>query len=186
MKIGNFNFGKGLVWTVLIGGLALYFIISAVSFYNAANRNQNLYKKNFTDRTSSLDALKRIIGGKAQATSMAEDGFLEVVTAQMDGRKDAEGLAMKWIKEANPAATYADIVKLYQELTRTIESQRMSFLERETNLSAIVQEQDNLITQFPNNIWAGIMGFKAIEYKPIVSTAVNDAIRTGIDDTKDF
>lgn len=185
MKIGSFNIGKSLVVLTLVGLLALYAGCSAVSFKNTDVGYQSKFKKLTSDKSAAYSELIVTISGKAQVSEKVRTGFTEVVEAQMNGRKDAEGLAMKWIQEANPAAGYKDVVDLYKDLSRAIEAKRGAFLERETMLSSVVENHDNFVDRFPNLIWAAIFGTKRLEHKPIINTRTENAVKTGKDDNLD-
>jgi len=185
MKIGSFNIGKSLVVLTLVGLLALYAGCSAVTFKNKDVTLQNNFKKHNNDKAAAYDEMLKTVTGNAQVSDRTRDAFAEVVKIQMDGRKDAEGLAMKWIQEANPAATFSEVASMYRNLARVIETKRTAFLERETTLSSIVEQHDNFVEKFPNLIWAAIFGTKRLEYKPITSSRTENAVKTGKDDNFD-
>lgn len=181
MKIGNFNVPRIFVWVVLLG-LPLIFLISTYSSFN--NKEVDLrttFDMQMTNRTSLFDKMWKMIAQKAQVTKAYDSSFLRIVNAAMDPRKDGAGIMMKWVKESNPTLQANTVQELYKDLSRTIESERNSFFEREETLASIKQQHSKFLRSFPNNLYNVFMGRKELEYKPITSDRTDDVIKSGKD-----
>ena len=100
----------------------------------------------------------------------------------MEGRKDAEGVFMKWITESNPNANYSEVSALYKDLSRAVEAQREGFFNQEKVLQDVVRQHKNLIQKFPNSFYNMFYGRTKLEYTPIKSSLTEEVMRTGKDD----
>jgi hypothetical protein len=100
----------------------------------------------------------------------------------MEGRKDSEGVFMKWITESNPNANYSEVSVLYKDLSRAVEAQREGFFNEEKVLQDVVRQHKNLIQKFPNSFYNMFYGRTKLEYTPIKSSLTEEVMRTGKDD----
>lgn len=187
MKIGNFNVPKLLVRVVLIG-IPLIFLISTYASFN--NREVDLrttFEMQMKNRTALFDKMWKTISQKAKITKAYDSSFLRIVQEAMDPRKDGANVMMKWVTESNPTLQASTVQELYKDLSRTIESERERFFEREETLSSIQQQHSKFLRSFPNNLYNTFMGRKELVYNPISSDRTEDVMKTGKDnDTEIF
>lgn len=189
MKIGDFEFKipKIFIWIVLLG-LPIIFIISTYSSFN--NKEVDLrttFEMQMKNRKGLFDKMWKTIAQKANVAKTYDSSFLRIVNAAMDPRKDGAGVMMKWVTESNPTLQANTVQELYKDLSRTIESERNSFFERETTLASIQQQHSKFLRSFPNNFYNIFMGRKELIYEPITSDRTDDVMKTGKDnDVKVF
>lgn len=189
MKIGNFEFHipKVLVWGVILGALVIFLISTYASFNNREVDLRTTFEMQMKNRTALFDKMWKVISQKAQVTKAYDSSFIRIVKEAMDARKDGANIMMKWVTESNPTLQANTVQELYKDLSRTIESERNSFFEREETLSSIQQQHTKFLRSFPNNLYNIFMGRKELEYKPITSGRTDEVIRTGQDnDVKVF
>jgi hypothetical protein len=185
MKLGNFELPNIWVKLVLIGGPLIFILMTYSSFNNKEVDLRTEFEMQMKNRTAFYDKMWKIIAQKGKIAVKNDSSFTRNITAIMEARKDGEQVMMKWVKEVNPNANFSEVSKLYAELSRTIESERNSFYERETTLSSIQREHSRFLRRFPNNFYNYFMGRKELEYKPITSDRTDDVIKSGKDNNVD-
>lgn len=167
-----------------IGGVAIFLLIIAsglISFSNEEIDLRNSFEQKISERTAFYDKLWKTISQKAQIAVKNDSSFQNTVNVIMSERKDAPGLAMKWIRESNPNANFDQVSILYQDLSREISAQREGFLIQEKVLQDIVRVHSNLIQKFPNNVYNMFFGRQKLIYKPITSDRTDEVIKSGKD-----
>jgi hypothetical protein len=175
--------GLGIGALVLIIGIWIF--SSYISYSNRDTSLRNQFTQKVSERTAFYDAMWKTFSQKAQIVVKADSGFANIVKIQMAGQADGPQVAMKWLQQTNPTASYSQIVDMYKDLSRTIESKRSEFFEEEKMLQDIKLQDDNAITLFPGSLF--LSSRKPIDYKPITSTQTDNVIKTGKDDnTKVF
>lgn len=165
----------------IVSVLFFGFVLKCISIMNEDTRQKNMFAAKFSKRTAGIDKMKKIISQKAQIAVKNDSSFTRNVEMIMAGRKDAEGIMMKWITESNPNANFNEVSALYKDLSRAVESERDEFFVIEQELQDVKLQNDNLIKQFPGNILFSVIGRGEIAYKPITSDETDDIIRTGKD-----
>src|SRR5690606_32248210 len=131
-------------------------------------------------RTAFFDKMYKVLNQKTQVAVKNDSSFRRNVEIIMSGRRDAEGLFMKWITETNPNANYDQVSILYQDLSRAIEAQREGFFNEEKVLQDLNREHKNLLRVFPTGfILKTILGREEFGYKPITSDITEEVITTG-------
>jgi hypothetical protein len=182
---------KKLIITLSVVGFLLIFgfsiFSSAISFSNQEVELRNRFKQKIDERTAFYDKMWKTLSQKSQIAVKNDSSFVRNVNAIMAGRKDAQGLVMKWVQESNPNANFDQVSALYQDLSRAVEGQRDGFFMQEKMIMGIVLEHSNLIDKFPGSFWNSFYGRTRLEYKPITSDRTDEVIRTGKDnDVKVF
>jgi hypothetical protein len=173
---------KLIVISTLIFVPLLIIGIQLISLSNSDTRLRNQFKQKIDERTAFYDNMWKTIAQKSQIALKNDSSFYRNINAIMSSRKDASGLFMKWVKESNPNANYQEVSKLYSDLSRTVESKRDEFFEREKMLQDIKLQSDNLLTLFPSGwILRNIFGRKYLVYKPITSDRTDEVMTTGKD-----
>lgn len=183
MKEFNFSI-KSIVRIALIGGLIIFAISLFSGFIGFSNNEvdlKNRFGQKMDERTAFYDKMWKTLSQKSQVALKNDSSFAQNVNAIMTGRKDAQGLFMKWVTESNPNANFDQVSVLYQDLSRAIESQRDGFFMEEKMIQGIVLEHNNLLQKFPGSFYNYFFGRKALIYKPITSDRTDDVIKTGKD-----
>lgn len=179
------NYTKIGLWAFIV----LFLTISgcsALSSYTSiydTNVGYNAdYKQLINDRSSAYDNIMKTIKQKGMVAKANDTAFREIVNAMVSGQKDGENLTMKWIQQANPAASFSEVSALYKDLSRQIEGDRKTIVEKERKIGLLVSEQEKLL----NGFWANMFFKNEVRlstlYKPITSSAMEEINKTGKDD----
>jgi len=181
----NLDFkGISIIKIAGIGIAVIFTFIFASGFIGFSNDEvdlNNRFKQKMDERTAFYDKMWKTISGNAQVTLKADSSFKHNVDAIMAGRKDSQGLFMKWVQESNPNANFDIIGKMYQNLANQIEGQRDGFFIEEKIIQGIVLEHNNLLQKFPGSFYNLFFSRKALEYKPITSDRTDEVMKTGKD-----
>lgn len=157
-------------------------ITSVISTSNQEVDLRNRFKQKMDERTAFYDKMWKTISQKSQVAIKNDSSFAKNVNAIMAGRKDAQGIFMKWVQESNPNANYESVASLYADLSRSIEGQRDEFFMEEKMIQGVVLEHDNIMSKFPSGfILSNFMGRTRLEYKPITSDRTDEVIKSGKD-----
>ena len=183
MKFGNFSLPKGLIWLVILVVPVIFLISTYASFNNQEVHLRTTFNMQMKNRTAFFDKMWKIISQKAQVTQAYDTSFLRIVNAAMDPRRDGVGVMMKWVQESNPTLQAGTVQELYKDLSRTIESERDAFFEREETLASIQQQHSQFLQSFPNNLYNTFLGRKELVYNPISSDKTENVIKTGKDNS---
>jgi hypothetical protein len=187
MNIGNFKIPGILVKAVLIIMPVIFIVSTYASFNNTDVNFRTEFDMQIKNRTAFFDKMWKTISQQSQIAVKNDSSFKHNVALIMEGRKDAQGLFMKWITESNPNADFRAVQELYRDLSRSIESERNSFYERETTLSSIQREHSRFLRSFPNNVYNLFLGRKELVYNPITSDKTDEVMKSGKDnDVKVF
>src|SRR5690349_21301461 len=141
-----------LITGISILGLILLIGVWFMSIGNTEVRLKNKFKAEMDGRTAFYVKMKNIFSGKAEVATRNDSAFRNNINAIMQGRKDGEGLVMKWVKESNPNANFEQVSALYADLSRSIEAERTGFFNQERVLQDIKMQHDNLLEQFPGSV----------------------------------
>jgi hypothetical protein len=166
--------------------LVLSLIGSFVSFSNQEIDLRNRFTQKMEERTAFYDKMWKTLSQKSQIALKNDSSFARNVDAIMSGRKDSEGVFMKWIQESNPNANYDQVSVLYQDLSRSVEGERDGFFIQEKMIQGIVLEHSNLIGKFPGSLWNSFLDREKLVYKPITSDRTDEVIKTGKDNNVDL
>ena len=166
---------------IIWGVVALIVIIGVMMFFSYNNKEISLRKEAEAQRgkiKSVHDKMFKIIQEKANVASEYRDAFEKIYPDLIAGRYSGNNNEMmKWIQEQNPNFD----ITLYADLMQSIEVQREAFNTAQTRMLDIINMRAALIEQYPSR-WF-ISNKSPIDYEVIASTATNDVMRTGIDDT---
>ncbi len=171
--------------TLILLAIALPLLIislQVISLYNKDVKLRNKFTEKYSERTAFYDKMFKTIKQKGKIAVKNDSSFTKIVNIVMEGRKDSEGLMMKWVTEQNPTAQFSEVSSMYKDLSRTIEAQRDEFFIQEKYLMDIKLQSDNLLDTFPSGIiLTTIFGKEKIEYKPITSDHTDNVMKTGKD-----
>jgi hypothetical protein len=169
----------------ILGIIALFIFgifMIVISLSNQEVDLRNRYKQKMDERTAFYDKMWKTISQKSKVALKNDSSFSNNVNAIMAGRKDAQGIFMKWVQESNPNSNFAAVSSLYADLSRAIEAQRDGFFMEEKMIQSIVLEHDNIMTRFPTGwILSSFMGRTRLTYKPITSDRTDEVIKSGKD-----
>jgi hypothetical protein len=166
-----------------LGVIMLFvFIGNFVSFSNNEIDLRNTFEQKIDERTSFYDKMYKVISQKSQIAVKNDESFRKNINIIMEGRKDSEGVFMKWITESNPNANYSEVSVLYKDLSRAVEAQREGFFNEEKVLQDVVRQHKNLIQKFPNSFYNIVYGRTKLEYTPIKSSLTEEVMKTGKED----
>jgi hypothetical protein len=174
-----------LVKLAFIGAIIILVIAAFGTFVSFSNNEIELrtaFEQKIDERTAFYDKMYKVITQQRQIAVKNDESFRQNINLIMEGRKDAQGLFMKWIQETNPNANYNEVSELYKNLSRSVEAQREGFFTQEKVLQDIVRQHKNHIQKFPNSFYNMFMGRQPLEYKPIQSSLTEEVMRTGKDD----
>lgn len=166
--------------------LVLSLIGSFVSFSNQEIDLRNRFTQKMEERTAFYDKMWKTLSQKSQIALKNDSSFARNVDAIMSGRKDSEGVFMKWIQESNPNSNYDQVSVLYQDLSRSVEGERDGFFIQEKMIQGIVLEHSNLIGKFPGSLWNSFLDREKLVYKPTTSDRTDEVIKTGKDNNVDL
>jgi hypothetical protein len=157
-------------------------VLQSISLYNQYHLIVNKFNQKMDERSAFYDKMWKTISQKGKVAVKNDSSFTRNINLIMQGRKDAEGLMMKWVQESNPNVNFQEVSALYKDLSRTIEAEREGFFIQEKYLQDIKLQCDNLLAVFPGGwILRTFFGAEYIKYKPITSDRTDDAVRTGKD-----
>lgn len=169
---------------VIIGGVLVLLASVIGTFISFSNREvllRNNYKQKIDERTAFYDKMYKIVAQKTQIAVKNDASFKEVVDIQMQGQKNGENVAMAWIQQSNPAATFTEVSAMYKDLSNVIEGERLGFFEQEKFLMDVVRQHDNLLDTFPGSLYNVFLNRPKLDYKPIQSSTTQEVMKTGID-----
>ena len=177
---------KSSIFKVVIIGILLLSLVPLVggfiSFSNDEIDLKNSFTQKIDERTAFYDKMYKVISQKSQIAVKNDQSFKENVNTIMAGRKDAEQVVFKWITESNPNANYETVSKVYQDLSRAVESEREGFFEQEKMIQDIVKQHSNLIQKFPGSFYNVFLGRDALKYTPVKSSITEEVMQKGKDD----
>lgn len=172
--------------TILITVVSIIvLVLLASTFISFSNREIDLrvaFNQKASERVSFYDKMYKILSQKTQIAVKNDSSFKEVVNAQVQGQKNGEQVMWAWVQQSNPTATYSEVTKLYQELSRTVEGERNGFFEQEKFLQDIKRQHDALLNKFPGSFYNLFLNRKELPYKPIQATLTEQVFKTGKDD----
>lgn len=151
-----------------------------IAMYFSCNNKEVALRKEAEAQEKAIasvrDTMWKTIKEKAGVSEKYRETFEKIYPEIIAGRYQQEGSStFKMIHESNPEFD----TSLYQELMQTIECQRAAFNNAQKRMLDIIRERDTLLETMPQKFF--ISNKSKIEYKPIVSDATNEVIRTHVD-----
>jgi hypothetical protein len=95
---------------------------------------------------------------------LTKEGFIELAQIVMSSRKDGQNLAWKWVQE-NQNIPFEEFTYFYKQLSGFISQRFNENLAIENRKLAIVQQQNLLISTFPNTMYNWFLNIKPLKYK---------------------
>jgi hypothetical protein len=176
------------MWIPVVVVLGAVGILGMVTLFNVISiKNQDVELTNKFDAQIDVnkviyDEVTKVIFGMAQVAQTERASFGEIYSNLIGQRASGtENAMMAWVKEQNPQMSN----ELYAKVSTAIETQRAKFTRAQTKLISYKQEHDNLRERFPSSIVMGWIGAEELEIKLVLSTRVEEAFETGVDDNAD-
>ena len=169
---------------VIIGAIVLGLITLGSGFISFSNQEidlSNQFKQKLDERTAFYDKMYKVLDQKTQIAVKNDSSFGKIVNAQVNGQKNGEQLMWSWVQQSNPTATYGEVSKLYQDLSRAVEGEREGFFEQEKVLQDVVRQHSNLTEKFPGSFYNFFLNRKDFNYTPIKSDQTEEVMKTGKD-----
>ena len=155
-------------------------LLMGVSFHNKEVKLRNLIVNKQTDNKNEMDAMWKNISQTAQVAEKDRTSLMEIFNGYAQGRAgtDPKTPLMNWIKEAVPNIPSGT----FDKLMNIIVSQRDGFKFRQKEILDYKREHDNLVSTFPNLIFATILGRDKVNLVIVTSTRTEEAFKSGKDD----
>jgi len=155
-------------------------LLMGVSFHNKEVKLRNLIVNKQTDNKNEMDAMWKNISQTAQVAEKDRTSLMEIFNGYAQGRAgtDPKTPLMNWIKEAVPNIPSGT----FDKLMNIIVSQRDGFKFRQKEILDYKREHDNLVSTFPNLIFATILGRDKVNVVIVTSTRTEEAFKSGKDD----
>lgn len=167
--------GVGLLLVMIVVGMY-------VSAHNTETGLRNQFKAQQKSNESSFDKTWKIIQQQAGVASEERASFRETYVEIMDA---TEGVAGRGALASFFTQAKIDISPdLFAKLMTTIEAQRETFHRDQQKLLEIVQQHDNVLTQFPSSIFIG--GREPLEAVIVTSSKTDEAFLTGQENEVDL
>lgn len=159
---------------------------SALSSYTSVYDTNIKMKADYTqlinNRSSAYANMVTTIKQKMMVTKMNDTSFQKIVKTMMEGQKDGENVTWKWVQQSNPAASFSEVSAMYKDVSRQIEGDRKTIVEKERLIGLLVAEQEKLLSTFWAHFFFGGEELLKDKYKPITSSAMEEINKTGKDD----
>lgn len=167
--------GVFLAVALVIGGMLASFHNQEVSLRNQIEAKQ-------TDNKNQLSNMRAKFLQTGQVTEKQAE-VLEKIFVQYAQARSGQGGGQLFtmVTEAIPNVD----TSLYNNLQNIIVAGRDAWTARQTELIDYKREHDNLISRFPSNIFAMILGRQRINITIITSSETEDIFRTGKEDNID-
>lgn len=173
-----FCFGLLIVVVLFSQGAGMYntFVAQETGLQAQYKQNQNVYD-NFLKKVKEV----------AQVPEMYSDDLLKVYDAAMKDRYGKDGSKAVWqfIQEHNPTVD----ASIYKEVQQVIESGRNEFSANQEMLLDKKKTYVATLRSFPNNIYAGFLGFPKVDLDKIdivTSARTEKAFETKQDEAIDL
>ena len=125
-----------------------------------------------------FDKMWKILKQQAGVSDKYKDAFKEIYPKLIEGRySKGDGSLMKWVQESNPEFK----TSLYEQLTRSIESERTGFFNEQSTLIDMQREHKVYLQKAPNR-WFLDDNLKPVEIKIITSSKTEEVYKTGKED----
>lgn len=164
------KFKKFRFWFVLVIVLIIVYnlfrtpIKQSIELYNTTTKYKVEFNNKLYERELYYDKMWKTYLEKYNICELNKDVFIEVTKLIMDGRKDGEKLAWKWLQENQPIP-YNEFSIFYADLSKFIHSQREGYFKLEKECINIVNYHNILLNTFPNRFYNKFLDIEELEYK---------------------
>lgn len=163
----------GLIVVFVIGAVA----ISGIGFHNREVNLRNAVIAQGDANTAVFDRTWKVIAQQAEVAEQHKEAFAEVYTDIMDASGGGNNRLLAFIQSVNPQYDQATFVNLQN----SIEANRRDFEREQKSLISKQNAHRVFVSQFPNNIWADLLGRDALDVTIVTSTRTQEVFSAGVD-----
>jgi len=156
---------KMYFYSIFILFLAYIFIYKPMSkLYN--EYQTNIFATNAINAEKKLfyDKLWKTFLQKDKICAVNKDAFMTIAKIAMDGRADGAKITWKWVNENTPIP-FEEYTKFYADLSNFITEQREEYFKLENKANKIANDNNLMLSTFPNNLYNVVLRCKQIEYQ---------------------
>lgn len=156
---------------LVVGGMYVSYNNQEVGLRNEASAQQD---KCMLVQDTMWKTLKQKAGVSEQSANKFKEVFSEIMDARYDNARG--GALLSFITEANPNYDQS----LYADLSRSVESERKSYMTAQSRLRDIKREHDDLRQKMPGNFFVGDR--PELKITLVTSTVTEGVYEQGVDD----
>jgi len=136
----------------------------SVDLYNNTKKIEMAYNKKVQEQVTNYDGYYLAFTEKQTNANINKDIFLKVTSIIMEGRKDGEGVAWKWLQE-NQQIPYSEFTYFYRELSSFISERYADNMKIEREKQDLVRQHNTLLVTFPNTFFNKFLDIKPLVYQ---------------------
>ena len=178
--------GAGMIALIVIGVLAVGFVIAYVSANNSANRMEQGIKASHEQGKNVLGQYAPRLREALGVTKIQAAAVADVITKANESRygKEGSGATMQWIQEQNPNLDQSN----YGRVINLIEAGRNDFQRAQTDKIDRIRAYDTALGNMPGSFFYRLAGYPTPAYvsanygKLVISGHADEAFTTGRDD----
>lgn len=160
---------KLLIIGLLVLVVTLFNVVKSVytgstNLYNNHVTLEQNYQQVGEDQVATYQANYLSFQQQFDVASINKEAFVVVTDIIMSNRHDGQQLAWKWVSE-NQQIPYSEFTDFYKQLTAFTQSQYNEYLQLERRKQSIVNQHNQNIRLFPNNIYNWWLKIKPLHYK---------------------
>ena len=160
----NIKIAIGVVVTLLLLSTITGVYNTSKDLYNKSKQLELSYNKIEQQQIVTWDSYYLNFKEQSENVKINKEGFMELATIVMYARKDGQNVAWKWVQE-NTQIPFEEFTVFYKQLSGFISVKYTENLNIENQKLTIVQEQNLLISTFPNNIYSSFLNINKLNYK---------------------
>jgi hypothetical protein len=137
---------------------------STITLYNDNKELEFSYVKLTQEQISNYDGYYLAFTDKQANANINKETFIQVTHIIMNNRKDGQNVAWKWMQE-NQQIPYHEFTYFYKELSAFISIRYADNMKIERSKQCIIQQQNLLLSKFPNNVINKFLKIELMNYK---------------------
>ncbi len=153
-----------ILFTILLISSMSYFYNTGKTIYNSSKVYHNRYEQKVQERQGFYDKLWKTYLQKEKVSTLNKETFVQVSKIIMDGRKDGQNVAWKWVQE-NQNIPFEEFSSFYKDLSNFVEEQREQYFKLEKECQTIAYQNNTLLDTIPNNIYNKVLKCKHIDFE---------------------
>lgn len=154
----------GIIIVSLIFGTLSSIFNCGVELYNKSKELSLSYNKIVQEQISNYDGYYLTFIDKQTNANINKETFVNVTNIIMSNRKDGEHVSWKWVQE-NQQIPYEEFTIFYKELSQFISERYQDNMRIEREKQNIVNQQNLLLSLFPNNVVNHFLNIPNLQYK---------------------
>lgn len=153
-----------VVLSLVIGSFISSTFDNVKQVYNTSIEYNTQLESKTQDVISTYDAYYLSYKDQYDLGSLSKEGFIELAKIAMTARADGKNVAWKWVQENQPIP-YSEFSAIYTNLVEFTKERYAQVNNLERQRQAIVQQHNQNILKFPNNLYNRWLGIKPLVYK---------------------